>query len=98
LVAALKKDSLVRQNAALALGQIGPDARAAVPALGEALGDSEWAVRRQAALALGHIGVHAHPAIPALQKLSRDPDPLVRKAAQQALKQIRRREQGDRKR
>jgi HEAT repeat protein len=98
LVAALKKDSLVRQNAALALGQIGPDARAAVPALGDALGDSEWAVRRQAAIALGHIGPDARPAIPALQKVSRDPDPLVRKAAQQALKQIRGREPGDRKR
>jgi HEAT repeat protein len=69
-----------------------------VPALGDALGDSEWAVRRQAAIALGHIGPDARPAIPALQKVSRDPDPLVRKAAQQALKQIRGREPGDRKR
>ena len=59
LIAALKKDALVRQNAALALGQIGPDARDAVPALKEALGDSEWTVRRHAAIALGHIGPDA---------------------------------------
>ena len=88
LIAALKKDRLVRKNAALALGQIGPGARDAVPALSEALGDSEWAVRRQAALALGQIGPEARKAIPALQKVSRDPDPLVRQSAQKALKQI----------
>ena len=88
LIAALKKDRLVRKNAALALGQIGPEARDAVPALSDALGDSEWAVRRQAALALGQIGPEARKAIPALQKVSRDPDLLVRQAAQKALKQI----------
>ena len=54
------------QNAALALGQIGPDARDAVPALNEALGDSQWAVRRQAALALGRMGAEARAAIPGL--------------------------------
>jgi HEAT repeat protein len=90
LIAALKKDSVVRQNAALALGLIGPDARDAVSALCETLGDSEWPVRRQAALALGRIGPEARQAIPLLQKLTRDPDPLVRKAAQDALQQIRR--------
>ena len=53
---------LVRQNAALALGAIGPAAESAVPALSEALGDSEWAVRRQAAIALGEVGPAAKPA------------------------------------
>ena len=42
-------DPVVRQEAALALGKIGPVAREAVPALTRALDDGEWAVRRQAA-------------------------------------------------
>jgi HEAT repeat protein len=90
LIAALKKDTLVRQHAALALGQVGPAAREAVPPLCETLGDSEWPVRRQAALALGRIGLEARPAIPKLQKLRGDPDPLVRKAAQDAIQKIQR--------
>jgi HEAT repeat protein len=97
LIAALKKDTVVRQHAALALGQIGPEARDAVPALKDALGDSEWTVRRHAALALGRIGPDARPAIPALHKLSRDPDPLVRQAALIALQQLRKAERGGKK-
>ena len=77
------------ERAALALTEIGPDAREAAPALIEALKDAEWSVRRQAALALGRIGPEARSALPALEKLGRDPDHLVRKAAREALKNIR---------
>ena len=50
----------VRQNAALALGQIGWSAReVAVPALATALSDTEVAVRRDAALALGQIAMNS---------------------------------------
>jgi hypothetical protein len=97
LIEALKKDALVRQNAALALGRIGPEAKEAVPALIDALRDSDWTVRRQAALALGQIGPEARQAVPALEKLARDPDKLVRKAAQEALTQLHPREVGDKK-
>ena len=50
------KDSNVRMAAAHALGTIGPDAKSAIPALEEALGNAEVGVRRQAAIALGRIG------------------------------------------
>ncbi len=45
----------VRSNAAGALGQIGPEAKAAVPALSEALKDDEARVRSSAADALDQI-------------------------------------------
>jgi HEAT repeat protein len=97
LIEALKKDALVRQNAALALGRIGPEAKDAVPALIDALRDSDWTVRRQAALALEQIGPEARQAVPALEKLTHDPDKLVRKAAQEALTQLHPRVTGDKK-
>jgi HEAT repeat protein len=90
LIEGLTKEPLVRQYSALALGEIGPEAREAVPALIAALQDPEWAVRRQAALALGQIGADARTSVASLQKLTRDRDSLVRKAAQQALQQIQR--------
>jgi len=79
---------LVRQNAALALGEVGPEAKAAVPALAEALRDPEWVVRRQAAVALGRLGPDARPAVPALQRLTHDANSLVRKAAVEALQKV----------
>ncbi len=80
-------NTLLRQNAALALGKIGPAAGAAVPALTQTLSDSDWRVRRQAALALGGIGPEAAPATAELAKLSRDL-PAVRDAAADALARI----------
>ena len=56
LIEALKdKDSAVRQDAARALGGIGPAAKEAVPALTEALKDENAQVRRTAADALKRI-------------------------------------------
>jgi HEAT repeat protein len=91
LVRTLKSpDTLVRQQAALALGKIsGGDADAAtVTALMDALGDPQWSVRRQAALALGEIGAPAHVAAEALRRCLRDPNNVVRKAAHEALAKI----------
>ena len=68
---------------------IGPEARAAVPALAERLRDPDWTVRRQAAMALGRIGPDSQAAIPALEQLTRDADQLVSKAAREALQKIR---------
>jgi HEAT repeat protein len=80
-------DTLVRQQAALSLGQIG-DAEA-VPALATALRDKEWTIRRQAAVALGSIGPPAREAEAALRKCERDAHAPVRKAATEALARIR---------
>ena len=80
-------DTLVRQQAALSLGQIG-DA-GAVPALVTALGDKEWTIRRQVAAALGAIGPPAREAEAALRKCERDAHAPVRKAATEALARIR---------
>ena len=80
-------DTLVRQQAALSLGQIG-DA-GAVPALAKALGDKEWTIRRQAAAALGAIGPPAREAEAVLRKCERDAHAPVRKAATEALGRIR---------
>jgi HEAT repeat protein len=78
----------VRKAAVLALGEIGPDAREAAPALGEVLlGDEEAAVRRRAAVALGEIG-----AVEAVAELkaarSEDDNEGVRQMATAALAEI----------
>jgi HEAT repeat protein len=79
---------VVRQQAALALGKIGPGAAEAVSALTAALDDSEWSVRRQAALALGDIGAASCPALPALERLEHDRSGLVSQAARAARDRI----------
>ena len=56
----------VRYASAQAMGQIGPDAREAVPALIEALMDTVADVRYWSALALGRIGPEAKAAVPTL--------------------------------
>jgi HEAT repeat protein len=48
-------DDYMRRDAACTLGDIGPDARAALPALREALEDPFVSVREQAATALEKI-------------------------------------------
>jgi HEAT repeat protein len=53
----------VREAAARALGNIGPDARAAIPALGKALRDKEGRVCWEAAGALRRIGKEAVPSL-----------------------------------
>ena len=76
----------VRINAARALGEIGPEAKAAVPALIETLKDEEASVRSSAAFALSRIGLAA---VPALSEALKDEDRNVRGSAAVALDQIR---------
>lgn len=67
-------DAKARKAAAIALGDLGVDAKVAVPALRDALKDKEAPVRWSVAEALGRIGADAANAVPALAKALRDPD------------------------
>jgi serine/threonine protein kinase/HEAT repeat protein len=83
------RDPASRWIAVVALGQIGPTAQAAVPALVEALEDPELAVRWDAAKALGKMGPAAARAVPALAAvLHEQDDPIVRQRAVVALGEI----------
>ncbi|MHC5079359.1 MAG: HEAT repeat domain-containing protein [Planctomycetota bacterium] len=77
--------SAVRQAITEILGEIGPRADAAVPALTKALTDTNATVRTSAAESLGKIGPAARPAIPDLLKAAKDTDPAVRANAITAL-------------
>jgi hypothetical protein len=95
LTSALEDENpLVRAAAAKALGQFGPIAQDAVPALRDALRSPEnrraASVRREAAAALGRIGPAAGATKSDLELLRYDEDPEVRKAAAEALKKISR--------
>jgi HEAT repeat protein len=79
---------LVREHAAEALGDIGPEAKEAVPPLIEVLKDKEPRVRRDAARSLGQIGPAAKVAAPQLAALLKDEDANVREAAARALRQL----------
>lgn len=68
----LRGDVADRRAAAEALGRFGAAARAATPALAEALTDEDPELRRRAAWALGRIGSDAKAAVPALGAALRD--------------------------
>lgn len=75
LIKALEdEDPEVRSAAAVALGQIGPDAKTAVPNLIWALSDRETEVRMYAALGLRGIGPDAKDAVPELLRALNDDD------------------------
>ena len=70
------RDPEVREQAALVLARIGPDAHNAVPELTAALDDDNTAVRKAAARALGQIGPAADAAVPALMRALVQPRPV----------------------
>ncbi len=78
-----------RFSAAVFLADLGPDAKAAIPALTRALGDGEQIVRGHAARALGEIGPAAAGAVSELEKLLEDESRWVREMTAEALKKIR---------
>ncbi len=89
------KSGQVRLSVAKALGGMGTDAKAAVPALCEALADHGWKERDAAAEALGAIRAARDQTIAALAAaLSEDTDERVRGKAAEALGRLR---PGDRK-
>jgi hypothetical protein len=75
----------VRWSAAEVLGFIGPPAASAVPALADALRDSEPNVRYVAVKALIKFRATAHEAIPALVEALKDSEVRVRANAAEAL-------------
>ncbi len=79
----------VRIRAAAALGQLGPAAADAAPALIAALRDDDETVRCGAATALGQVGVGDGTAVEALAALLTDPSPPVKVAAAAALSELR---------
>jgi hypothetical protein len=80
---------LVRAYAAFDLGELGPRASSAVPALVTALEKDEAKhVRRASAKALGKIGDAACPARPALRRGLNDRDRYVAGTAENALKKL----------
>ncbi|MEP7339924.1 MAG: HEAT repeat domain-containing protein [Acidobacteriota bacterium] len=91
LVEVLVKDPhpQVREFAAIAISRMGPDAKAAVPALIDALKDLAIGVRSWSAQALGMIGPEAKAALPALKELSSDDNQELRSIAERALQQIK---------
>jgi hypothetical protein len=82
------KDPVVREEAIIAVREIGPRYSGFAPAILRALGDPEPHVRTQTALAAGALGPRAKVAVPALTELLRDPDQYVLEAAFQTLKDI----------
>jgi len=74
----------VREAAAEALGEVGPE-EGTVPALAQALEDEDEDVREAAAKALEAIGPEAVEAVPALIQALKDGSSLVRCAAARAL-------------
>lgn len=72
--------AIVRRAALHALGEIGPDAALAVPALQRAAETGDVATRLEAIDALGKIGPAARIAVSALRKALEDPN-LKRNAA-----------------
>ena len=83
-------DSDIRSIAAVTLGEIGPEAKDAIPALIQLLQDqdAEGFARANAALALGQIGEGAKDAMSVLIQALRDLDKYVRRDAAGALEEI----------
>src|SRR5205807_1328618 len=75
-----------REDAAQAIGEIGPKTSAAVPALLKAGTNDKWpSVRKAAVTALGEMGPAAREAIPMLRESLESPDDWMRLAARNAL-------------
>jgi HEAT repeat protein len=79
-------DAGIRASAAEGIGNLGPDAKDAIPGLRDALlKDKEPPVREAAAIALGKMGEVAKDTVPALVGCLKDDEAGVRSAAAHAL-------------
>ncbi len=84
----LLKQPIGRAELLVLLGQMGPRAARAVPALTKLLEDTDPATRRLAIQALGRIGHAARPAAIALTRQLRSPDFAIRQDVVTALRAI----------
>lgn len=82
------KNPKARYWATIVLGEVGPEAAPAIPALTSALQIDEPELRMQALIALGNIGPAAKSAVASIQPLLEDDEPAVRYAAAFALGEI----------
>jgi HEAT repeat protein len=82
------KDAQVRIKAALALGEMGPDAQRAIPSLFKALKDRDENVARQALQALRAIGTPTRDDVEMLMGGLRDDSPRVRGYSLEALSKL----------
>jgi CheY-like chemotaxis protein len=83
------KERKVRQEAAGALGEIGPGASDAVPVLVKALDDENANVRQSAAYVLGQIGPSASEAVPKLIEALETEEVAMRSVVARALGRIK---------
>jgi HEAT repeat protein len=81
------KDADTRQKAAYALGHI-RRSRAVVPALIDAVHDSDYQVREEVVVALGRLGPRAQSAVPLLIESLKDKDGGVRERSADSLGKI----------
>jgi len=70
------------------LRMMGPDAKAAIPAVRKLLNNDSVAIRESAVLVLGNMGAAASEEIANIRKLASDSDPLLRQAVEQAVAAI----------
>jgi len=75
----------VRRASTNAIGSLGKEGKAAVPALRKTLKDEDPWMRHFSAVALGHIGESAKDAVPDLVKAFDDNEYVVQKAAVDAV-------------
>jgi hypothetical protein len=81
-------DQPTRNGAALRLGELGPMAAPAIPALVESLGHRDALVRYHALRGLAGIGVFGEPVVQAFARALADPAPAVRFQAVLGLEQM----------
>ena len=78
----------VRMEAIVALAEIGPDSKSAVPDLIAFVTSSDPSTRRPAAFALGRIGAGAKEAVPALRRMLQSRNQIEQNVAAWALVHI----------
>ncbi len=86
-------DSLVRNSAAFALGDLGKDSQPVVDELVKLLADDHFLVRNSAAQTLGDLGRNSQPVVDELVKLLADDHFWVRNGAAEALGKLGRNSQ-----